>query len=122
MDHERAGRRGGNVAGPVVQISHDGKDLEFLQAACFLAGTNEAVNFVPGAMIAVPLASPSGMSPAGLTSGALGSTPADEAGAAYVRAAAGQLGSSITDMEQHVTGLQKNLDTLRQIQSALTGK
>ena len=37
-------------------------------------------------------------------------------------AAAGQLGSSITDMEQHVTGLQKNLDTLKKIQSALTGK
>jgi len=37
-------------------------------------------------------------------------------------AAAGQLGSSITDMEQHVSGLQKNLDTLKKIQSALTGK
>jgi len=37
-------------------------------------------------------------------------------------AAAGQLGSSITDMEQHVTALQKNLDTLKKIQSALTGK
>jgi hypothetical protein len=36
--------------------------------------------------------------------------------------AAGQLGSSITDMEQHVSGLQKNLDTLKKIQSALTGK
>ena len=37
-------------------------------------------------------------------------------------AAASQLGSSITDMEQHVSGLQKNLDTLKKIQSALTGK
>lgn len=37
-------------------------------------------------------------------------------------AAAGQLGSSITEMEQHVSGLQKNLDTLKKIQSALTGK
>jgi hypothetical protein len=36
--------------------------------------------------------------------------------------AAVQLGSSITEMEQHVSGLQKNLDTLKQIQSALTGK
>jgi len=36
--------------------------------------------------------------------------------------AASQLGSSITDMEQHVSGLQKNLDTLKKIQSALTGK
>jgi hypothetical protein len=37
-------------------------------------------------------------------------------------AAAAQLGSSITEMEQHVNGLQKNLDTLKKIQSALTGK
>ena len=36
--------------------------------------------------------------------------------------AAGQLGSSITEMEQHVSGLQKNLDTLKKIQSALMGK
>jgi hypothetical protein len=36
--------------------------------------------------------------------------------------AAGQLGSSITDMEKNVSGLQKNLDTLKKIQSALTGK
>ena len=34
----------------------------------------------------------------------------------------GQLGSSIVEMQQHVTGLQKNLDTLKGIQSALTGK
>ncbi len=37
-------------------------------------------------------------------------------------AAVGQLGSSITDMEQHVDALQKNLDTLKKIQSALGGK
>lgn len=36
--------------------------------------------------------------------------------------AAVQLGSSITEMEQHVNGLQKNLDTLRKIQSVLGGK
>jgi len=36
--------------------------------------------------------------------------------------AAVQLGSSITEMEQHVSGLQKNLDTLRKIQSVLGGK
>ena len=36
--------------------------------------------------------------------------------------AARELGSSITDMEQHVTGLQKNLETLKKVQSALTGK
>jgi hypothetical protein len=32
-----------------------------------------------------------------------------------------QLGSSISEMEQHVTGLQKNLDTLKKIQSVLGG-
>jgi hypothetical protein len=36
--------------------------------------------------------------------------------------AVGQLGTSIVEMQEHVTGLQKNLDTLRTIQSALTGK
>src|SRR5207237_1367800 len=36
--------------------------------------------------------------------------------------AVGQLGSSIVEMEQHVSGLQKNLDVLRKVQSALTGK
>jgi hypothetical protein len=36
--------------------------------------------------------------------------------------AAGQLGTSIVEMQQHVSGLQKNLDTLKTIQSALTGK
>ena len=34
----------------------------------------------------------------------------------------GQLGSSIVEMEQHVSGLQKNLDLLKKVQSALTGK
>jgi hypothetical protein len=33
----------------------------------------------------------------------------------------GQLGSSIVEMQQHVSGLQKNIDTLKGIQSALTG-
>ncbi len=37
-------------------------------------------------------------------------------------ATATQLGSSITEMEQHVNGLQKNLDTLRKIQAVLGGK
>lgn len=36
--------------------------------------------------------------------------------------AASQLGLSIADMEQHVSGLQKNLDTFKKIQSALAGK
>ncbi len=33
-----------------------------------------------------------------------------------------QLGSSITDMDQHVSALQKDLDTLRKIHSVLGGK
>jgi hypothetical protein len=33
-----------------------------------------------------------------------------------------QLGSSISDMQTHVNGLQKNLETLKTVQSALGGK
>jgi hypothetical protein len=36
--------------------------------------------------------------------------------------AAGQLGSSIVEMQDHVSGLQKNLDALKKVQSALMGK
>ena len=36
-------------------------------------------------------------------------------------AAAGQMGSSLTEMEQHISGLQKNLDALKKIQSLLGG-
>jgi hypothetical protein len=36
--------------------------------------------------------------------------------------AASQLGSSIVEMQEHVSGLQKNIDTLKKVQSALTGK
>ena len=32
------------------------------------------------------------------------------------------LGSSIVEMQDHVNGLQKNLETLRKVQSALGGK
>jgi len=34
----------------------------------------------------------------------------------------GELGSSIVEMQEHVSGLQKNLDTFKKVQSALTGK
>jgi hypothetical protein len=37
-------------------------------------------------------------------------------------AAAAQLGSSITEMQQNVNGLQKNIDTLKKIESSLMGK
>ena len=33
-----------------------------------------------------------------------------------------QLGSSIVEMQEHVNGLQKNIDTLKKFQSSLTGK
>ena len=33
-----------------------------------------------------------------------------------------QLGSSIKEMDEHVAGLQKNLETLRKVQSALGGR
>ena len=36
--------------------------------------------------------------------------------------AAGQLGSSIVEMQQHVSGLQKNLEVLKKVESVLTGK
>jgi hypothetical protein len=32
-----------------------------------------------------------------------------------------KLGSSITDMQQHLDGLQKNLETLKQVKTALGG-
>jgi len=37
-------------------------------------------------------------------------------------AAASQLGSSLVEMQDHVSGLQKNIDTLKKVQSTLTGK
>ena len=33
-----------------------------------------------------------------------------------------QLGTAITDMEKHVSGLQKNIDTLKTVKAALGGK
>jgi len=33
-----------------------------------------------------------------------------------------QMGSAISDMEKHVSGLQKNLDLLKKIQGSLGGK
>lgn len=35
---------------------------------------------------------------------------------------AGQLGSSVVEMQGHVNGLQKSLDALRQLQSTLGGR
>jgi hypothetical protein len=47
------------------------------------------------------------MKSAGESGGALGS--------------AAKLGTAVTDMQEHVTGLQKNLETLKSIQAALGG-
>jgi hypothetical protein len=33
-----------------------------------------------------------------------------------------QFGSSLVEMQDHITGLQKNLDTFKQVQSSLSGK
>ena len=33
-----------------------------------------------------------------------------------------EFGTSITEMQDHISGLQKNLDTFRKVQSSLTGK
>jgi hypothetical protein len=46
----------------------------------------------------------------------------DQAGKAGSLGSIGELGTSIVEMEKHVSGLQKNLDVLRKVQSALTGK
>jgi hypothetical protein len=32
------------------------------------------------------------------------------------------MGSSLVEMQDHVTGLQKNIDSLKKVEAALTGK
>ena len=51
-----------------------------------------------------------------------GSLLKDAAGAGGVLGSAAQLGTSIVEMQDHVSGLQKNLDTLKKVQATLTGK
>lgn len=46
----------------------------------------------------------------------------EQAGKAGSLGAVSELGSSIVEMDKHVSGLQKNLEVLRKVQSALTGK
>jgi hypothetical protein len=43
------------------------------------------------------------------------------AGAGGPAGSVGTLGTSIVDMQQHVDGLQKNLETLKQVKAALGG-
>jgi len=51
----------------------------------------------------------------------LGEVMDKAAGAGGPIGQAAKLGSSIVEMQQHVDALQKNLDTLKQIKSALGG-
>ncbi|HMH52965.1 MAG TPA: hypothetical protein VK548_22195 [Candidatus Acidoferrum sp.] len=68
----------------------------------------------------------------GYVCGSIGQRRADAQGLGNVLEQAGkaggslgsisELGTSIVEMDKHVSGLQKNLDVLRKVQSALTGK
>ena len=44
------------------------------------------------------------------------------AGSGGILGSAAQLGTTISDMEKHVSGLQNNLDALRKVKAALGGK
>ena len=80
------------------------------------------------------LALAAGIFTAGFLCGSLGERSADaqikELGGAVMKEAAGsggsvgaatELGTSIVEMQDHVSALQKNLDTLKKIKSALGG-
>jgi hypothetical protein len=66
---------------------------------------------------------------AGYLSGSLTTSPAQAQLGDMIKGAAksgglgpvGELGTSIVDMEEHVSGLQKNLDTLKKVKAALGG-
>lgn len=65
----------------------------------------------------------------GYLAGSVSTTPAEAQLGDMIKGAAksgklgpvGDLGSSIVDMQEHVDGLQKNLETLRTVKSALGG-
>jgi hypothetical protein len=52
----------------------------------------------------------------------LGGAAAKQAMGSGALGAVGELGTSIMEMQDHVSGLQKNIDTLKKVQSSLTGK
>ena len=52
----------------------------------------------------------------------LGGALLKEAAGSGALGSVGELGTSIIEMQDHVSGLQKNIDTLKKVQSALTGK
>jgi len=75
-----------------------------------------------------------GMFALGFVAGSLSQRPADaqvkDLGGSLMKQAAGsgalgsvgEMGTSLMEMQEHVSGLQKNIDTLKKVQSALTGK
>jgi hypothetical protein len=81
------------------------------------------------------VAAVTGIFSAGYLCGSLNSHPANAdmgdlggelmqkaAGSGGMLGSVGQLGTAITDMEKHVSGLQKNLDDLKKVKAALGGK
>jgi len=50
-----------------------------------------------------------------------GAAMKEAAGSGGALGSAAELGTSIVEMQEHVSGLQKNLDTLKKIQAALGG-
>ena len=52
----------------------------------------------------------------------LGGAALKQAAGSGALGSVGELGTSIVEMQDHVSGLQKNIDTLKKVQSALGGK
>ena len=54
--------------------------------------------------------------------GELGGAAMKQAAGSGALGSVGELGTSIMEMQDHVSGLQKNIDTLKKVQSALGGQ
>jgi hypothetical protein len=52
----------------------------------------------------------------------LGGAALKQAAGSGALGSVGEMGSSILEMQEHVTGLQKNLDTFKKVQAALTSQ
>ena len=52
----------------------------------------------------------------------LGASALKQAAGSGALGSVGEMGTSIVEMQEHVSGLQKNIDTLKKVQSALGGK
>jgi hypothetical protein len=78
---------------------------------------------------AIRVALVAGVFAAGFFCGSLAHRDADaqvgdmlkKAGESGALGSVGQLGAAIVDMQEHVSALQKNLDTLKKVKSALGG-